>query len=321
MGELLALLALISFSGNIIITKIASGRLSINLGFLVSVSVNVIFAALLLGIQSLYRQEPIQWNNVGVLIFLLSGFFSTYLGRWFFFDSIVKLGPAKASIFQVSNPLFTIVIAWIFLSEALTLADTAAAITILSGLFLVSYVPQAFSKEEVKEDLAIDSLLESSGSKAGALKRVDLKSLVRSGIFLGLMGAVSYAVGNVLRGVAVEEWNEPIAGGLLGALVGVVLHFSTNVNTRSFLNQLIDADRKGLLLYVVSGILTIIGQISVIASMWYIPISIANLITVSTPVLVIPLSYFLLRNREGITFRTILGAALVLLGIGAILLT
>lgn len=138
---------------------------------------------------------------------------------------------------------------------------------------------------------------------------------------MGLMGAVAYAVGNVLRGVAVEEWNEPIAGALLGALVGVVLHFSTNVNTRSFLNQLIDADRKGLLLYVVSGILTIVGQISVIASMWYIPVSIANLITLSTPVLVIPISYFLLRNREGITFRTILGAALVLLGISAILIT
>jgi hypothetical protein len=37
-------------------------------------------------------------------------------------------------------------------------------------------------------------------------------------------------VGNVLRGVAVQEWNEPILGALMGAVLGMALHFLTSLN-------------------------------------------------------------------------------------------
>jgi drug/metabolite transporter (DMT)-like permease len=66
--------------------------------------------------------------------------------------------------------------------------------------------------------------------------------------------------------------------------------------------------------------ITISAQISVIASMRYMPISIANLITMSTPVIVTPISFFLFKNQEGITYRTILGIILVLGGIFFIIL-
>ena len=75
-----------------------------------------------------------------------------------------------------------------------------------------------------------------------------------------------------------------------------------------------------MLVYALTGMLTISAQVCVIASMRYIPVSIANLITLSTPVLVTPASYFLLKNREGITLRTIFGSTLVLVGINIILL-
>ena len=135
-----------------------------------------------------------------------------------------------------------------------------------------------------------------------------------------VIGAVSYAAGNVLRGAAVQTWNEPILGGLIGASVGLVLHFFTSSNTRHFWGILKSADRRGLLLYILSGIMTITGQICVIASFWYMPVSLANLIALSTPILVTPMSYFLLRNQEGITLRTIFGSTLVLSGITIILL-
>ena len=50
------------------------------------------------------------------------------------------------------------------------------------------------------------------------------------------------------------------------------------------------------------------------------PVSVVALITLCTPLLVFPASYFLLKNDEGINPRTVVGAALTLAGIAMIIL-
>lgn len=321
MGEALAIAALVLFSCNIILTKVASSRLDLNFGFLISVSTNVLFAAILFGGQLLLRQDRLGWDGYGFFLFVLAGFFSTYLGRWFFFDSIAKLGPAKASTFQTSNPLFTVIIAWLFLDESLSLLDVGAITTILLGLFLTSYVPGVFSKTSPAETGYEPFETPSRTSRFAALRAtVSPGVALQSGIFLAVAGAAAYAVGNVLRGAAVHNWNEPILGGLIGAAAGLVLHLATSSMTRHFWSFLKGADRLGVFMYVLSGTITITAQICAIGSFHYMPVSIANLITLSTPVLVTPLSFFLLKNQEGINLRTVLGSVLVLSGITAIVL-
>ncbi len=319
MGEVLALAGLVMFSTCVILTKVATGRLELHVGFLIAVSVNVLFSALLLGGQLLLLQDAPQWNGRGFLLFLAAGFFSTYLGRYMFYDSVAKLGPAKASTFQTSNPLFTVIIAWVFLDEDLTTYDVTAVVLILFGLFLVSYVPGAFYNRKVSAR---------PPTEAGQIEKVEpllsrtsLGLVLGSGLFLAICGSASYAVGNVLRGAAIQQWNEPILGGLIGAAMGMVLHFLTSLsNTRHFRSKLAQADGVGVLLYVIIGVLTVSAQICVIAAMLYIPVSLANLITLSTPILVTPASYFLLKNQEGITWRTVLGGTAVLSGIVIVLL-
>ncbi|WP_338448115.1 DMT family transporter [Niallia oryzisoli] len=315
MGELLAIFALVLFSSNIIITKIASTKVNMNLGFLISVGMNIFFGSLLLSVQLLFfRQDQMEWNTMGFFLFLLGGVFSTYLGRWFFFETIDKFGPTRASAFQTSNPLFTAIIAWLFLGEILHWIDVSAIILILFGLFLVSYVPQAAAKQEAaagREQLA---------SKNQLKQVVSIKWLIQSGILLAFLSSLSYALGNIVRGVAIQSWQEPILGGVLGAFAGFVLHTITNKHTRHFLTEMKKANPLGVTLFAVSGCITITAQILVIASMHYIPISIANLITLSTPVLVTPLSYFLFKNQEKVTYITIVGIILVLCGITLIIL-
>lgn len=321
MGEILAIAALVIYSCNIIITKVASTRLDLNFGFLISVSMNVLFATVLFGGQFLIRRSDLHWDGYGFLFFVLAGVFSTYLGRWFFFDSIAKLGPAKASTFQTSNPLFTVIIAWLFLDESLSLLDLGAIATILFGLFLTSYVPGVFSKPIPAETGYEPFETPSRAGRFAALRAATSPGVaLQSGIFLAVAGAAAYAVGNVLRGAAVQSWNEPILGGLIGATAGLVMHLSTSSMTRRFWSMLKGADRVGVSLYVLSGTMTVTAQICAIGSFHYMPVSIANLITLSTPVLVTPLSYFLLRNQEGINVRTVLGSVLVLSGITAIIL-
>jgi drug/metabolite transporter (DMT)-like permease len=301
MGEMLAFLALIMFSFNVIVTKAASGRLNLDIGFVIALSVNVLFSGCLFIIQLLANGPALEFHWLGFVMFLVSGIFASYLGRSLYFDSIAKLGPAKASTFMVSNPLFTFLISWLFLGETLSLLELAGAVVVLIGLFIVSYIPP-------------------NRTASVPVPRQKWRQFMLPGAALALLGSMSYALGNITRGTAIQVWNEPILGGFLGALTGVSLQFLFNKQARNLIPSLRSADSKGVWLYALSGVLTISAQIGQIASMHYIPISIATLITTAQPLLVIPLSYFLLKNQEGIHARVVVGSLLVLIGISTIIL-
>jgi len=318
MGELLALLGLFLFSSNILVTKIAAGRMPLQLGFTLSVAVNVLCGGLVFLVQAAVRDTPLGFDAGAFGLFLLAGAFSTYLGRWFFFQAIDVLGPAKASSFQVSNPMFTVVIAWAVLGESLTPLSLLAIGIAIAGLVMVSYVPGtlAASFGQVR--------LRRAERAADEPPAVPLLSVLRkasaSGVAIALVSAGSYAVSNVLRGAGIHRWNEPVLGATLGALVGMTLHLATHGDVRTTWRDLRSSRSDGIALYGAIGVLTITAQASSIASMRYIPVSISNLITMSTPVLVTPASYFLLKNQENLRPLTVVGIALVLLGIGMLVI-
>ena len=62
LGYLLAGGALLLFTASILITKAASARLDLGLGFLIATSTNVVFSALALGVQMQLRTDSLQWN-------------------------------------------------------------------------------------------------------------------------------------------------------------------------------------------------------------------------------------------------------------------
>ena len=138
LGYLLAVAALLLFGSGILVTKFAASRITLDLGFLIATSTNVAFAALALLVQLVLRQEALTWNAQAFWLFAAAGGFSTYLGRWFFYEAVVRFGPAKASVFQVSSPLFTAVIAWLWLGEHLSLVAAVGLGVAISGLMLVS---------------------------------------------------------------------------------------------------------------------------------------------------------------------------------------
>lgn len=317
MGESLAIAALIMFSINIVVTKLASATVDVSLGFFVAMVVNVLCATLIVIIQMLLRAGPLSLDVTALLLFALAGFFSTYLGRWLLYDSVVRLGPSRASAFQSSNPMFTVLLAWFLLDERLGGADLAASVAILFGLFLASHRPPELVPE--KEDAG-----HAPGGSQHKVKKAGgelLGTIVSSGGLLALLGAFSYAVGNVLRGVAIESWNEPVLGVLVGALTGLVAYSALGSGARNIRQRLSQANRGGLRLFLFSGVLTVVAQACMVGAMRYIPVSIVTLITLSTPILVLPLGYFALRNNERLLPRTVIGSAIILGGITTIMLT
>lgn len=300
LGYLLAVGALLLFTVAILIAKLASSHLKLDLGFLIATSVNVVFAALALVVQLGLRSDTIQWNAQGFWLFAAAGAFSTYLGRWFFYESVVRFGPAKASLFQVSSPLFTALIAWLMMGERLSLAVGAGIGIAIGGLVLVSYKPRGILPVGLK---SVDT------------QRSARDRLLQSALLLGLGSSLAYAISNVLRGIAVRGWNEPVAGALAGAVAGLALHLAFSAGKNQLLVRLKEASRSGILLYALMGVCTIAAQMCLIGSMRYIPVSVAALMTLCTPVLVFPLSYWLFKGQDTITATTLAGAAVTLLGL------
>ncbi len=241
-GYLLAISALVLFAAGTLVTKAAAQRIDLGLGFLIATTTNVIFAALILGVQLALRGEPLKWNAYALWMFVMAGAFTTYLGRWFFYESVVRFGPARASVFQVSSPLFTALVAWLVLGELLTLQSLAAVAITIAGLILVSFGPTNAAKamnvaEPVQSPLA--------ASRLTRIKRYALGSLLA----LGLASSTAYAIGNVLRGAAIRLWHEPVLGALLGSVSGLAIHLVFSKGKAGLLHRLRSADRRGALIH------------------------------------------------------------------------
>ena len=209
------------------------------------------------------------------------------------------------SIFQISSPLFTALMAWVALGERLTPLVAFAMAMTLGGLMLVSSKPGSFSPGKPAAGLV----------QGPPLKATMQERLMQSVLILGLGSSLAYAIGNVLRGVAVRAWNEPVVGGLVGSVFGLALHVIFTPEKHVILPRLRAASGSGIWLYGLIGVCTISAQICTIGAMRYIPLSVATLITLCTPLLVFPLSHWLFKNQGDITATVLVGSALALLGI------
>ena len=311
-GYALAGVGLLLFAASILLTRLATARVPLSTGFVVSLAVNVLVAALVFGVELALRQRPLALDGGGIVSFLVAGVLTTYLGRWFFYGCVARLGPAKASTFHVSSPLVTAVLGWLFLGERLPAAAVAAMLGTSLGLYLVS------TSQRAPAPAILDA---ADGTAVSATPGLSARmgAWFRSGVALGVGSALAYGLGNVMRGVGIARWDEAAAGALLGAIAGLALQLVVGSSGRTLV-ALRRADRRGLALYAVIGCTTIVAQVFTIAAMAHAPVAIVALITLCTPLLVFPASYLLLGNEEGITGRAVIGAALALAGIAGIVL-
>lgn len=289
-GELLALVSLLLFSANALLIGPAVRRLPQDLGFLLGLTSNVVVAALLvLGQYALGGPgSPPEWDAIA--LFALGGLLTSYLGRWFWTKSIATIGPTRASAIQVTNPFFAAVAGWFLLDDRLPLVAVVYGLAVFVGLNLASRRRSGDPGEPA------------SGS-------VSLKHLG-----IGLLGALAYGLGNVARGAGVRDWEAPIVGSLIGAAVGLLVYGLVNTDLRKLPSAVRGADPVGRRMWLLSGVLTIGAQTCQIAATQYIPVAIAVVISVSVPVIVLPVSVIFLR-REAIGVPTAAGVLLILGGV------
>ncbi|MGH3666556.1 MAG: EamA family transporter [Egibacteraceae bacterium] len=319
MGELLAFSALTMFSLNALVVGEASRRVDYDWGFFIALLVNTAVAFAIVTVQLVVVGRAPVLEPLPLLFFLLAGVFATYLGRLLFFSTVVGMGPSRASAFQITQPVFASVLALVFLGQRLRPVEVALMGVILGGLFVVNRSRMAVTPEgEPPSPHAAKSVRGVGG--VATVERVRALAVRQRLLLVALGSGLSYAMANVFRSGAINRWNEPVIGSLLGALAGLGCYLALHVRAREVPARLRATERRGLRLFVASGVLTILAQTATIASLRFLPVAIANVFSVSLPILVIPLSLLLLRNREGITPQTVGGVVITWAGVVGLVL-
>lgn len=299
MGSVLAVLALALFSANVFVVRSASVRLDQQVGFLVALVANVVFAAGLFGADLARRAGGFTWDMRAFWTFALAGVLASYLGRRGFFRSVETLGPSRASAVQITSPVFAAVLAWVLIGEALGLLDVLLIAMVISGLYLTTLPARGAGKTPPL-----------SGGRA---------AVPVAALWPALFSAMAYAGGNVLRAHALDAWREPVFGGLVGAVAGTLAYVLLHVRSNR-LRSHEPIPLTGLLLWALAGGLTISAQIAVIAATGYLPVAIVLAVSSALPLVVVPVSLLVLRNVEALRLAAVPGTALILVGVTGILL-
>lgn len=293
MGVTLALVAMVCFSANILITRYAIARLPVDAGFFIVLATNILFPAIVFPFELATRAAPWAWDWKGAGLFALGGVAGTFLGRRFLFDAVRILGPSRASVFHSTAPAFALIGAWLLADERLGAYEIVLMAMVWLGLWFTQ--PR-------------------TGSAIGGGERLSAAA-VRKGMLVGLMTVAGFGIGNVFRGLAMRGWDEAILGTVVSSVAALACQVVATRDWGKVAAQLRGADRAAVWLYVGCGVTTSLGAIFVALAMRRMEIALAVLVVHTTPLVIFPVSVFILKNREELAPRTLLGALMVLSGI------
>lgn len=303
-GVSLALLSMLLYGFCMVAVSVVLKGMSSGPGSLVAAAAGVpaglLFAAILLVVRS-GVETPSAW---AVCAFALAGICSTYLGRWLVFKSIELVGPSSAAGLQCTSPMLTAVVGWIFLGEAIGVTGFIGM-----GLGILGLAAMSFGIGQAQKP-ALPAVAARPPMRQGGF--------ILSTVLFGLGSAAAYSASYVFRASAVRDWNEPLLGATIGAAAGLLTLALASRNKLAGYMREIRANPAPTRIYFGVGVFQFTAQALVIASMRYIPASLAALISMCTPLAVMPISYFVLRKREKLGYATVFGIFITLVGMALV---
>ena len=300
-GLWLALGSMLTFACCVLLSAEASRRLDSDSGALLAAAVTLPVGLAIALLQFAGGRALAPPTPLGLIAFALAGIFSTYLGRWLFFKSVETIGPTRASAFQTVSPVVTAFIGWVWLGERLGAIGLLGMAVSVLGLIMMSQVRPGARNDDT------------------AARKLE-KRAARGALVIGLGSTCAYAISHVFRGAAVREWDEAVVGATLGALAGVVVLLLVSGRRTIVAAGNIRGQPLGALMYCAIGSMQFGAQVLMIASMKYIPVSVAALIACCTPLVVMPVSMLMLKNAERLRPLAVAGVLATVAGVALVIL-
>lgn len=254
--------------------------------FIIMASTHWLLFGSLLPLQA----EPFRWGWLA-----LSSLLGLVVGDGSLFQAFVLLGPRLSTLIMALVPIFSTFLGWLFFGETVSGIE-------LSGIALtVSGVAWVVSEKR-------------SGQTQVANKQYGL------GIFFGLMGALGQASGLIAAKFGLAGDFSAASATVIRMMVAMLFLWSVATLRRRVGHTIRQWQDRKILAAILAG--TLVGPfigvwLSLVAIQWA-RVGIASTLMALTPIIIIPISYFMF--KEAITLRSIGGTLIALSGVALIFL-
>ena len=289
LGESAALLTSLCWSLNSVCFTVAGRRVgsaSVNLGRLL-----MAWATLVLVHLTVYGSLfPLRAGGARLGWLGVSGLIGFALGDAVLFEAFVLIGARLAMLLMTLSPIFSALLAWVFLGQSLGLAKALAMVVTLGGIAWVVW---------------------------GGGEHEDHPHLWR-GILLGMGGAMGQSVGLLFSKFGLAGNFPPISANLIRVTAGVaalLLYFGALGRLRSTLGALQDGRATAFIgLGAVTG--PVLGVVLSLVAITKAPMGVAATLMSLSPIILLPVSHFFFKEKVG--GHAILGTLLALAGAAAL---
>ncbi|MBK9797156.1 MAG: DMT family transporter [Holophagaceae bacterium] len=289
LGESAALLTSLCWSLNSVCFTVAGRRVgsaAVNLGRLLMAWGTLLLVHLVI-YGSLF---PMQAGGARLGWLALSGFIGFALGDAVLFEAFVLIGARLAMLLMTLSPIFSALLAWLFLGQNLSLPKLLAMAVTLGGIAWVVW---------------------------GGGEHEEHPHLWR-GILLGIGGALGQSIGLVCSKFGLAGDFPPISANLIRVTAGVVallLYFGFRGQIRSTLGALRDGRATAFIgLGAATG--PVLGVVLSLIAIAKAPMGVAATLMSLSPVILLPVSHFVFKEKVG--GHAILGTLLALGGAAAL---
>ncbi|MCE1253682.1 MAG: DMT family transporter [Anaerolineae bacterium] len=248
---------------------------------------------ILLGTPVPLNASPERW-----MWFSLSGIVGLAIGDAFLFQAYVLIGPRITTLFMASVPVISAFLGWIFFNEVLAPLEILGIAVTVGGIFLV--VMDGNSDNQEKE-----------GASKNYLK----------GVLFGMGAATGQAVGMALAKNGLTDGFPSLSGTLMRmiAAMAVIWLVTLFVGKARYSLHAVSVDRRALVAIMMG---SIVGPFlgvwcSLIATQSEV-LGIASTLIAMTPIFVLPIVYFVF--KEKVTRRAVFGTVVALLGASILML-
>jgi len=225
----------------------------------------------------------------------LSGIIGLALGDAFLFQSFVSVGPRLGSLLLSLAPVFGSIVAWMFFGEILTVLQITGIVLTLAGIAWV------VASHEEAPDLP-------GGN-------------TRRGVLFGILAALGQAVGLVFSKQGMSGDFSPFQANAIRMLAAVLFVWAwaaLNGKARVTISSVRGKPRIIGLLALGAFVGPVLGVSSSLFAIQHAEIGVASTLMALTPVILLPISYFIFHEKVG--WQAIVGTVLAIAGVAILFL-
>ena len=254
-----------------------------------------LFYLVILNLILFHEPLPFSAGSPRWLWLSLSGVIGLSLGDAFLFRSYVAVGPRLGSLLLSLAPIFGSIIAWIFFGETLTALQILGILLALAGIGWVV----TSHKEEANTP----------------------KGHTREGIIFGVLAGLGQAVGLVLSKQAMAGGFSPFQANAIRMLAAVIFTWAWTA-VEGQISSTVETIRNHpkALQWIAFGAVIgpVLGVSSSLLAVQHAEIGVASTLMALPPVIVLPISYFVFKEKIG--WQGIAGTFLAILGVAVLFL-